>query len=206
MLLETRNKDTMIDRVYTNSTDANLYATLDAALAVYGHKLQKGKVVPTHTPDASGIQYEYVEDSADFHNGQDTNLRMMFRVHVSADSVFAPPAELAFIGYTMLQGHQEAAVAERKELRAKQEAVAMSALAALPESVFGDLRDPETNSIILHIVDRITENPAIANAVFSGVENRQYKERLFRSFLVRSYNFMGSRTEAEQEQLESFTD
>lgn len=205
MLPGTKTKDTMIDRVYTNSTDTNLYATLDAALAVYGHKLQKGKVVPTHTPDASGIRYEYVEDSADFHNGQDANLRMMFRVHVSAGSVFVPPAELVFIGYTMLQGHQEAAKAESQATRTRQEVVTMSALAALPDAVFGDLRDPETNSTILHTIDRITENPAIADTVFAGVEDRQYKEKLFRRFLVRAYNFMGSRTEAEQEHLESFT-
>lgn len=201
----------MIDRVYTNSTDANLYATLDAALAVYGHKIQDGKIVPIYQAPAVGIEtnYTYMSDSPDFHNGLDANMRIAFTAIPCETAVLFfdldPAPTTVYIGYTMLQGHQEAARAKSKATRTKQEAVTMSALAALPESIFGDLRDPETNSIILHTIDRIAENPAIADVIFSGVENRQYKEKLFRSFLVRSYNFMGSRTEAEQEHLESFT-
>ena len=96
------NGDEMIDRVYTNSTDEHLYATLDAVLEVYGHKIQDGQIVPSRAFVGIDCSYEYMGDLSDFHNGQDPNGRLSFlRTPTETMALFAPQEPtMVYIGYT----------------------------------------------------------------------------------------------------------
>ena len=89
-------------KVYTNSIDENLYATLDRALLVYGLAIVDGAIQPVIAGNDLSTDYVYV-DSDNFWNGRDLNGRMEFDCISKTAPLFGCPSRtIEYIGFSQV--------------------------------------------------------------------------------------------------------